>query len=69
MCDKCDLDMAMYGEVSKGFRCSDVTEALLAEEANGIARFPNRKKAAGSAAGEGVNKNVSRSGAKPDAER
>lgn len=45
MCDKCDLDMGMYGEVREGFRCSDVTEDLLAEEANGIARFPHRKKA------------------------
>ena len=46
MCDKCDLDLAMYGEVRKGFRCSDVTDELLAEQANGISRFPNRKKAA-----------------------
>lgn len=44
MCDKCDLDLAMYGEVRKGFSCSDVGEELLAEQANGIDRFPNRKK-------------------------
>lgn len=44
MCDKCELDLAMYGEVASGFRCADVTEGLLAEEVNGIARFPNRSK-------------------------
>ena len=43
MCDRCDLEMALYGEKPSGFRCSDVTAKLLAEEANGIARFPNRK--------------------------
>ncbi|MAS06028.1 MAG: hypothetical protein CL534_15295 [Ahrensia sp.] len=57
MCDKCDLDLAMYGEVSKGFRCCDVNEDLLAEEANGIARFPNRKKALQSEKAEGSERN------------
>jgi len=36
--------MAMFGERSEGFRCSDVTPDLLAEEANGIPRFPDLKK-------------------------
>jgi len=53
MCDKCGLDLAMYGEVRKGFSCSDVTDELLAEEANGISRFPNRKRAAGPKVAEG----------------
>lgn len=57
MCDKCDLDMAMYGEVREGFRCSGVTEDLLAEEANGIARFPNRKKAMQSQKADGSTEN------------
>ncbi|MAZ16849.1 hypothetical protein [Oricola sp.] len=53
MCDKCDLDLAMYGEVRTGFRCSDVTDELLTEEANGVPRFPHRKKAAGQWTAEG----------------
>jgi hypothetical protein len=69
MCDKCDLDMAMYGESSAGFRCSDVTAELLAEEANGIARFPKRKKLAGSDMADISEKSASGSGAKPDTGR
>lgn len=53
MCDKCDLDLAIYGELREGFRCSNVTEDLLAEEANGIPRFPNRKKSVGQRMADG----------------
>ena len=43
MCDKCEIDLAMYGEVKAGFSCSEATDRLLAEEANGIPRFASRK--------------------------
>lgn len=40
MCDRCEIDMKLYGEIPAGFRCSDVSPELLNEEANGIPRFP-----------------------------
>lgn len=55
MCDRCELEMALYGEKTQGFSCSDVTSKLLAEEANGIARFPGRGKPKPGMAGETSN--------------
>lgn len=69
MCDKCDLDLAMYGEVGKGFRCSDVADELLTEQANGIDRFPNRKKTVQTDPANDRDERAFRFDAKPDAGR